>query len=352
MKQIPLLYEYNYNFAYNQVPIGSLPDAISCKFTEERNGEFYLEMTYPAFGMNADLIRVGRIIQAKHAFRIATIEKTLDGTMSITAYHFSYDLGNIIVMPFTTGSLASVMSHLQLYGIPSSNFRFRYTESKTGTFTLKEPKPIRSVLMGSEGSVIDVYGGELLFAGNMVQWSPNRGVERNVHIAYGKNLTEFKEVDEDAAYDAVIPYAIFNETTYYLTDTGVCATAPVVESGTTYGYPRTIAVDFSDQFTDTAPTQAQLLAAAQSYINGHSTKPTSNMATSYLDLRKLIGSVEDVNLCDTIHLTVEPYGVYDIRLKVIKYVFDVLLDEYESVQVGDKKITLADTLAELMGAQK
>ena len=164
-------------------------------------------------------------------------------------------------------------------------------------------------------------------------------------------LTAFKDTDEDAKYDAVIPYAVFNETTYYLTDTGVCATAPVVESGTTYGYPRTIAVDFSDQFTNAAPTQSQLYAAAQSYIDGHSTKPTSNMATGYLDLRKLLGSVEDVNLCDTIHLTVAPYNIYDIRLKVIRYVFDVLLDEFESVTVGDKMITLADTLAELMGAQ-
>ena len=76
--------------------------------------------------------------------------------------------------------------------------------------------------------------------------------------------------------------------------------------------------------------------------------PTANYATEYVDLAKILGSAERVDLCDTIYISVKPYGIYNLTSKVIKVVYDVLLDEYESVQVGDKKITLADTLAELM----
>lgn len=341
--------------------LGPLPDAISCKATEERNGEFYLEMTYPAFGQNTNYIQVGNIIVAKtdpgrsggQPFRIATIEKTLDGTMHITAYHVCYDLGNVIVMPFTANNLSDALDGLMDNGVPANDFYLSSGSwSPSGSFQVTKPTPLLELMAGTEGSIIDVFGGEYEFNNWDVYFRKNRGTDKNIQIAYGKNLTEFKETDELGAYDAVVPYAIYNETTYYLTDTGVCATAPVVPSSVSQYYPRTIAVDFSGQFTDTAPTQAQLLAAAQSYINSHSAAPTANYSTGFVDLSKLLGYTEEIRLCDTIHLSVRPYGVSGLKLKVIKTVYDCLLDEYESVQVGDKKVTLADTLAELMGAQK
>ena len=357
MKIIPELYEKVTTGLGPWDRIGSLPDVTSCKVTEERNGEFYLEMTYPADGRRADQIRVGRIISAaprpssygvKDPFRIATIEKHLDGTMDITAYHASYDLSNVIVMPFTASNLSDALDGLVNNSVPETDFDFSTDMSSNKSFTVTQPTPLRDLLFGTEGSIVDTYGGEFKFYLWSVTLMASRGTVKNVQIAYGKNLRAFTETDENGPYDAIVPYAVFNDTTYYLTDTNVCATAPVVESSTSYGYPRTIAVDFSDQFTDTAPTQAQLLSAAQSYISGHSTSSTANYATGFLDLSKLIGKNERIDLCDTILLSVKPYNVYNMRLKVICTVYDCLLDEYESVQVGDKKITLADTLAELM----
>lgn len=339
--------------------LGPLPDAISCKVTEERNGEFYLEMTYPMFGQNASNINVGNIIgvntsptSGSDAFRISTIEKTLDGMMSVTACHICYDLGNVIVMPFTANNLADALDGLMDNSVPTNDFYLSSGSwSPSGSFAVTKPTPLMNLLVGSEGSIIDTYGGEIRYNRTDVNIVQNRGTDKNIQIAYGKNLTDFKETDELGAYDAVVPYAIYNETTYYLTDTSVCPTAPVVPTTTTYDYPRTISVDFSDRFTNAAPTQAQLLAAAQSYISAHTTSATANYETGFADLGKLLGITEEVNLCDTVYLSVVPYGVSDIKLKVIKTVYDCLLDEYESVQVGNKKITLADTLAELIGAQ-
>ena len=94
---IPSIYNTIGTESYNQ--LGSLPDALSCKVTEERNGEFYCELTYPAGGKDADKIKVGNIITAKarmyggdQPFRIASIEKHLDGTMDVTAYHLIDDI--------------------------------------------------------------------------------------------------------------------------------------------------------------------------------------------------------------------------------------------------------------------
>lgn len=357
MKAIPQIYNSESADIYNLY--GPLPDAVSCKVTEERNGEFFLEMTYPAFGKNAEYIKVGNIIGARanptggsDSFRIATIDKTLDGMMSVTAYHLTYDLSNVIVMPFTANNLEDALQGLMDNGVPANDFYLSSGSwNPSGDFSVATPTPLKQLLVGSEGSIVDIYGGELRCKNTDIDILQNRGTDKNVQLAYGKNLTEFKETDEIAPYDAVVPYAVVNDVMYYLTDATVCPTAPVVPSSTSYGYPRTIAIDFSNLFTDTAPTQAQLLEAAQSYISSHSTAATANYATGFVDLAKLLGFTEEINLCDTIHLSVRPYGVSDLKLKVIKTVYDCLLDEYESIQVGDKKVTLADSLAELMGAQ-
>lgn len=357
MKITPLLYKSTFTPNTDTIAIGSLPDALSCKVTEERNGEYYLEMTYPAMGMNANLLQVGLIITARpnidhgaEPFRIATIEKHLDGTMNITAYHISYDLGNVVVMPFSATSLTDALTGFVSNGTPANSFTFRRMNAGGyANFAVTAPKSLRSCLMGSEGSVVDTWPIEYDFRGWTVFLYTNRGSQKNITIAYGKNLSSFTETDELGAYDAVVPYAVVNDTTYYITDTAVCATAPVVQSSTSYGYPKTIVVDFSDRFTDTAPTDQQLYDLATAYISGHSTASTANMATSFVDLQKLLGSVEDINLCDTIYLSVAPYNIEGIKLKVVRTVYDCLLDEYESIQVGDKKVTLADTLATLIG---
>lgn len=354
MRYIPEIFQANeYGDEY---PLGSLPDAISCKVTEERNGEFYCEMTYPADGQNADLIQVGRYISVKaypsgswkQYFRINTIAKTLEGTMDITAYHISYDLSSVIVTPFTANNLTYALEELYANGSPASYFHLEADFTSNKTFAFTQPTPLRNLLVGTEGSIVDTYGGELKFDGWNVILMDHRGTEKNVQIAYGKNLREFTETDEIAPYDTVYPFAIVNETLYTLTDGSVCPTCPVVKSSVDYDYPRTIALDLSENYPDTPPSQAQLLAAAQSYINGHSTSATANYATGFVDLRKILGSAEEANLCDTIYLTVTPYNIRNIKLKVIRTVYDALLDEYESVEVGDKKVTLADELAKII----
>lgn len=355
MKQIPQIYEATAS-AIDGYALGSLPDALECKVTEERNGEFFLQMTYPANGLNAILIRVGRIIGAlpdmygsMQGFRIATITKALDGTMEITAYHVSYDLAQVIVMPFTAATLDLALAGLEANAVPANGFSLSSDMTKTATFTVTEPTPLRSLLVGMEGSLVDVYGGELRFNNWEVELLSSRGQSRNVQIAYGKNLTDFKETDEIAAYDAVVPFAVWNETTYTLTDTTTYPTAPIVYadgSGALYGYPKTIPLDLSDKFSENEPTEAELYAYAQSYIAKNSVDPSVHFATEYLDLAKLIGNVERVDLCDTVYITVLPFNVQNLTAKVISVTYNVLLDENDEVKIGDRKITLADTLAE------
>ena len=91
--------------------LGRLPDAISCKVTEERNGVFECLLKYPVSGQHYELIAKECIIKAKpndtaadQAFRIYRITKPLNGIVTIYSQHISYDLANVPVMPFSTES--------------------------------------------------------------------------------------------------------------------------------------------------------------------------------------------------------------------------------------------------------
>ncbi len=113
---IPVLYDAGErDFTSNG--LGRLYDAISCTVTEERNGSFELEMTYPVSGIHYKDILKERIIFAVPAdgkkeqpFRIYKISKPMKGITTISARHVSYQLSFVPVKadltPATTAAQA------------------------------------------------------------------------------------------------------------------------------------------------------------------------------------------------------------------------------------------------------
>ena len=60
---IPILFSSS-SLLFTTQGIGRLTDALSCVVTEERNGEYELEMTYPQGGVNFESLAVQNIIVA------------------------------------------------------------------------------------------------------------------------------------------------------------------------------------------------------------------------------------------------------------------------------------------------
>ena len=58
---IPILYDSN-ELSFTSNGLGRLRDCISCMVTEERNGVYECDFSYPVDGANFDLIIPGRII--------------------------------------------------------------------------------------------------------------------------------------------------------------------------------------------------------------------------------------------------------------------------------------------------
>ena len=180
--------------------LGALSDAISCTVTEERNGAYELEMQYPMGGLHFDEITDRCIVYAipspyrlPQPFRIYRITKPLDGVCTIYAQHISYDLSGVPLNPFTASNAPAAMAGLQSNAAVVSPFKFWTDKSTAAAFSVEVPSSTRSVLGGSQGSILDVYGGEYEWDSFTVRLHGQRGQDNGVVIRYGKNLTDIEQ---------------------------------------------------------------------------------------------------------------------------------------------------------------
>lgn len=98
--------------AFTTNGLGTLSDSITCEVTEERNGEFELEMEYPVTGIRYKELQLRRIIMAKpnpysdlQPFRIYAITKPINGIVTINAEHISYDMSGYPVSAFAADTV-------------------------------------------------------------------------------------------------------------------------------------------------------------------------------------------------------------------------------------------------------
>jgi phage minor structural protein len=349
---IPILYDRN-ETAFTSMGLGSLADAVRCVVTEERNGLYELELDYPVTGRLYGELAEGRIITARHddagdlqPFRIYAHSAPMDGLVTFRARHLAYDLGGIVLKPFTAGSLTEAFQKIQTQAVSTNPFTFWTDKAVTADYTIAAPVAVWEMLGGREGSILDVYGtGEYEFDGWTVKLHLHRGSDKGVTIRRGKNLTDIEqELDTSGTYNAVVPY-------WYDEDTGTLVTLPeeyVARTGATdLTY---FALDLSDDF-DEAPTEAQLRSAAESYLtNNEPWTPEENVKISFVALWQTpeyerVAVLERVGLCDTVTVFDEILGV-SVKTKVVKVVYDALLERYEEMELGTPKTSFAQLLTE------
>ena len=173
--------------------IGRLSDAISCVVDEERNGQFELQMVYPESGVHFSDIGIRKIIVAKPSasgllqpFRIYKITKPINSKVTISAQHISYDLTKNVAMPFEVTASGSacgtVLQQLKSNAVESCPFTFWTDVTTVASYTQKAPASIRSRLGGSEGSVLDQFGGEYEWDNFNVRLHRDRGVVTGVTL--------------------------------------------------------------------------------------------------------------------------------------------------------------------------
>lgn len=351
---IPILFEGN-ETQFTTNGIGRLSDAITCIVTEKRNGAYELEMQYPIDGVHFKDIIHGRYILAKPAkytqnqpFEIYKISKPVNGVCTICAYHISYRLSMIPVMPFSTNSITAALNGLKTNAAEQNPFNFSTTKTTVANYNQTEPRDARSCLGGVQGSILDVFGGgEYEFDMFNVKLWQNRGQNRGFEIRYGKNLIDLKqETNIENTITGIVPYYKNESETVTLPEKVI-----ETESAANFPYPRSVPVDLSAEFQETVPTVAQLRAAGNAYIASHEIGvPKVSLTVSFVNLADVkgyedIAVLEDVRLCDTVRVVFEKLGV-DALAKVTSTEYDTLKEKFTKIELGDSsRITLANRIA-------
>lgn len=333
---------------------------IKCTVTEERNGQYILEGTIAEEELHASALEMGSIIVAKpnqtsalQAFRVHKLIKPINGIYELAAQHISYQLSFIPTMPFsiTAASTAcnSTLQALKSNAAESCPFTFWTNVTTVSSYKQTAPASIRSRLGGVEGSVLDQFGGEYEWDNYTVKLHSARGVQTpSVTLRYGKNITDLNQEEEiNNVITGVCPYWMDSEG-------GNVVTLPekTVDSSTASSYPfkRTVPLDLSSDWEE-APTQAQLRARAQAYVNSSGIGiPKVNIKISFVNLAdteeyKDIAALQTVSLCDYVAVQFEKLGI-STQAKVVKTVYNVLLDRYDSIELGSLRSSLAGTISD------
>lgn len=350
---IPILYESN-TTDFNNNGIGRLSDAITCIVTEERNGQYELQMTYPLDGALYGDLQVSKIIWAtpsdgenEQAFRIYKVSRPISGIVTIYAEHISYQLSCVPVSKYSATSAAAAMSGLTLHAAVNCPFAFWTDLTTSGNFSVDAPAGIRSVLGGTEGSILDVFGGEYKWDNYTVRLYAHRGADNGVTLRYGKNITDLQQEENITnTVTGVYPYWQDSDGNY------VELTQKVVlsENAGNFPYPRVAVVDCSQEF-EQQPTQQQLLDWANDYIGKAGIGvPAVSIVVSFVALwqteqYKDIAPLERVKLCDTVTVEYEKLGV-SAKAKVISTEYDVLAERYNSIGIGDTRSSLTTQIVD------
>lgn len=337
--------------------LGRLPETISSKVKEVRNGEYVAEVEVPIDAKHYGLIHKGGLLKLKpnqyaddQLFRIDNIHRSKESkTAVLNCNHISYDMMKVVVLPFSatgiTNTLQGLKSHLLYEGYPF-DFDTNITNT-TSAFSLRTPVQLRSAIGGMEGSLLDIYSGANNYC--EIEWDnldtyfwEHRGTNRGIQIKYGKNLIDDEQEESVTdVYDGVIGYAEVDEVVY----TGNPYLVNEVSN------PYVLSVDFSDKYeSDTIPTTAELTAYAQSYaISNKVNVPKTNLEISFevggngTEYEKVFS---DVRLCDTVSVYYEELGT-NVTAQVYEIEYDSLNERILSVKLGDYEKSFTDQVNDL-----
>ena len=210
-----------------------------------------------------------------------------------------------------------------------------------------EPRTVRSMLGGVEGSILDTYGGEYEWDKFNVRLHAARGEYKDYAIRYSVNLLDYNEdVDYSETYSAVIPY--WKGTDENQAPLFVIGDRQSYSQSTATGRGETVPVDLTDKF-EAQPTKAQVEAMAVTYMNEQQpTIPQRNISVNFVRLQDTdeyseFAGLFDCKLCDTIRVIFPQYKMNGY-FKIVKVEYNVLTDRYDSMELGALPTTLAQAL--------
>lgn len=317
-------------------------------------------MQYPVTGRHYQEIVEERIIAAKHddtddvqPFRIYKITRPMNGIVTISARHISYQLSKVAVMPFAADTCAEALAGMISHSVGDCPFTIWTDRLLEAHFHVDVPSSFRSLLGGVSGSILDIYGpGEYEWDKFTVKFHSHRGSDQNVYIRYGKNMTDVKKTtDTSNIWTGILPYWAGTDEA----EQAILVTLPeqVIYSdyADDYVYRMVVPVDFSSAFQE-QPTEEQLRSRAQTYVRANAADgipasiDVSFVALWQTEEYKNWAPLQKLKLCDTVTVYHKGLGIEN-KAKIVSVTYDVILERYEKMTIGEVKTNLGDSIRQI-----
>ena len=352
----PKLYNANEtNFIHNG--LGLLTGTISAVATEELNGMFELNMEYDSEGFLADVIQEEMIIKAKandkqdeQLFRIYSITKNHENdNLIIASQHITYDLGNNFVEKLEANNLTKKQV-MELIG-SSTAYPHPFDVTSTNTTTQSSTNLYRTnplqMIGGMEGSVLQIWGGQIERDNFNLIMHDRRGSDDGVLVIYKKNLTGLTaKFDISNLVTRIFPFvfkeANDDEPEQLITVPGKYIDSPHIND---YEMPYILPVDFSSE-EDIETAEDLLNVASGWFVETGRDKPKVEMEVQFEHLweteeYKNVAALELVGMGDTITVRHSKLKV-DGTAIVNRIEYDVILEKNIAVDVGNVKAKFTD----------
>nr|DAE04500.1 MAG TPA: tail protein [Siphoviridae sp. ctjZA23] len=356
----PILYNAN-ETAFETYGLGEI-DATKAQVTRERNGNYTLYIEYPASGPLAGTFKNDMRIKSdaglrtkNQTFFISRIVKDSTGILKVYAKHISH-LTETMAIRNNTNATGTAQSALAIWALNAlGGIRFDTWSdidlTSKASWNIADFKTARDVLGGVKGSILDVWGGEYEFDNTVIRLHKQLGRKSPTVLEYGRNILRAEDdQDIEGAYTSVYPYATYTPENQGTGEGGATSQQITVELPEKYvdgpyiglyNERRVLIVDFSSNFKDKeVPTIDKLRRLAKEYaINNRLGLPKINTKIEYVDLSKtldykLTQILEEAELCDIVPVYYPQIGLTSEDAKLTTIVYDVLLEQNDSVEVG------------------
>ena len=356
----PILYKAN-ETNFEHLGVSVLSDASKCYVSRERNGIYILEFDYPVNGKDVDKIKEGMYIKSDAGYRtknqrfiVSKITKT-QNEFKLYCQHISQVKTTMnAIRPDISVTSVSAMGALRAWRdnlLDSREEFFVQSDISTlnsTTWKVENIENARDALGGKAGSILDVWGGEYEFDNLNITLHKSMGIDNPTIIAYGKNLLDLEQEQSILeTYTSVFPFKKYTDDN----NREQLITLPEILLDSThlnkFTHRRILKVDFSSD--ENLKTVEQLRSKAKSYVKSNKVGvPKTNLKINYQDLSKVEGifdtpALEQIDLCDRLKVYYDELGILNENAKVVKVIWDVILEENHEIEVGDSRSSFVDS---------
>lgn len=360
------LHESNITSFPHDNGIGVLSDAIKAYAEEELNGLFEFYMEYDSEGHLVDELKEERIIKAKaqdklgyQLFRIYSITKNHENdNLIVKAQHITYDLADNFVESLVANNLTKkqVMELIGASTVLPHPFNVTSSNNTTRSSTrLYRTNPLQ-MIAGMEGSVLQIWGGQIERDNFNLILHDRRGSDDGVKVTYEKNITGLEATfDISGLVTRIFPFVYIEESdnspARLITVSGKYIDSPLINN---YEKIYIKPIDYSsDERINTDGTDVQIRQqltniASQYFNETGNDKIKVDMEVQFEHLweteeYKDLAVLELVGMGDTV--TIEHSRLKVDATAIVNYIrYDCIAEKNEEVRLGSVKARLTDNV--------